>query len=186
MMENFLYNKLYQGLTALVLALICAGIWVFGIQEESSILQNSEARLEVQRLELDRRELDSGLVNKHLQRYQGNLSEMSRFRRDYLKQKEERVVAISDFLAAEAKANGLQLDQVRYKTRPLKEDQLELYEIDLPLMGRYRDIRAFVEKIETSEMFLIITRLSIEGESERANAVEVQLSLATYFEGGAS
>ncbi|CAM2007740.1 type 4a pilus biogenesis protein PilO [Acanthopleuribacter pedis] len=185
MMENFLYNKVYQAVTAGFLALVCVGIWSFGIQEEQHILENSESRLEMQRLELDRRELDSGLVNKQLERYRNNLSEMTRFRRDFLKQKDERVVAISDFLAGQAAEHGLALDQVRYKTRPLKEDQLELYEIDLPLRGRYRDIRAFVEKVETSDMFLIITRLAIQGESERANAVDVELSLATYFEGGA-
>ena len=186
MIHDYLYHKVGQGITAAVLLLFLAAFWIFAVEEERAILKDSASRLEMKRLELERDNQEAANVQRYANRYHENLREMARFRREFLQQREERIVSISAFLAEKAGKHGLKMDQVQYRTTHTRQDNLEVYEIELPLLGRYRDIRGFIEDIETSEMFLIITELNLEGESSQRNAVQVQLSLATYFEGGGS
>lgn len=182
---NMLYNRrILIGLLA-AFGLGLALIWLMLIREEQSIAINTSTRLDSERLALEKMERDLANVAAIRQRFQDNQAEMTYFRETFLSAKDERVVRISEFLENRAKAHELQLDQVGYSLERSRNRDLDIYRIDLPLIGRYRDIRTFIDEIERSDIFLTITELTLEEEGGMQGAVRMQLSLATYFEGGA-
>ena len=186
MLQWFLYSKPAQGSAFCVLVVALGIFWMVPFKEEQAIIQDSTQRLDSEQLTVQRMTVDLDKTRDLANRYEGNLKEMEYFRSAFLKQKEERLVQISRFLDERARARGVRLESVHYQTAPSREQELEVQSIDLPLVGRYRDIRAFIGDVEASDLFLIITELSLERESGNQGAVSMQLSLATYFEGAPS
>jgi Tfp pilus assembly protein PilO len=163
--------------------LAIAAFWHFAIQEESSIRVDSEARLDDEQLALDRMEMEIGTTSAIFQRYRSNLDEISYFRTNFLQNRESRIVRISAFLAETAEETGVQLNTVRYASGRTKDRDLEIYSMALPIKGRYRDIRAFIDAVERSDMYLTVGEMSFT-EQDRSGALVMELVLSTYFEGG--
>jgi Tfp pilus assembly protein PilO len=184
-MAHYLFSKPAQVVTLVLLALVLAGFWNWAVLDEKSILANSAERLDSERLEIQRMELEQGKIESVARRYRQNLAEIEHFRDELIARKDERLLRISRFLDVTARAHNVHLERVSYQSSPSRQKALENYEIELPLQGRYRDIRAFIGDVERSELFLIITELRIEDDADRSGSVEMQLSLATYFAGGA-
>jgi Tfp pilus assembly protein PilO len=180
--RDFLYRTPIQ-LGLLVLLLVVAGaIWFFGIAEEEAIHRNSASRLDTEQLRISRMENQATQTRTIVDDYTHNLEEIERFREQFLKRKKERILNISAFLEERARARGVSLDNVNYGTEPSRDLEMDVYIAQLPLVGRYRDIRAFIDDIEGSEMFLIINEMSLE-DTDSTGAVRMQLTLSTYFEG---
>ena len=184
MWQNYLYGKLAQMITFAVLLVGCGIFWYWAIGEEKAIFQDSSKRLDDETLTIRKMEVQLGAVEEVHHRYQSNLREMDAFHGSFLKNKQERMVAISRFLEERTRHHQLDKDVIRYQSSPSKDKGMELFSIDVPLIGRYRNIRAFLDDIEHSELFLNITELTLEDSSENTGAVRVQLTLSTYFEGG--
>lgn len=182
-MRNYVYSVMGMGVTAGVLALTLIGFWFFAISEEQAILNDSSARLEEEQLTIRRMEVQLGKLKRATNAYERNREEIGYFRANFLQQKDQRLVKISRFLEEQSRARRVALDKVAYSTSPSREKDLEIQQISLPLKGKYRDIRAFIADIETSDLFLIISQLSLDGEEDDNGVVEVELNLATYFQG---
>ena len=186
MWRNFLFWPVAQRVTALLLAIALAALWFLAIRDEREILGDSAARLDGESLTIRKMEQQLGQTQALVETYRQNNKEIGFFRGTYLSRRDERIVGISDFLEQRARARGVRMEEVRYQTAQTKDRDLEIYSIDLPLVGRYRDIRALIGDIEQSSMFLVITELSLEDDSGSEGAVRMNLSLATYFEGSGS
>lgn len=184
MLKTYLYSPAFQLGTALVLALLLLGSWQWAVLEEKSILKNSSVRVNSESVTLVQAERGLDELETIMARYRHNLEEIRYFRETFLVRKEDRIVGISDFLEQKARIRRVRLDEIRYQTGLSKERDLEVYQLDLPLVGKYRDIRDFVGDIEDSDIFLVINQLVLEDDSQSEGAVRVQLSLATYFEAG--
>ena len=183
-MRTFLFHLPSQLVMFTALTLSLSVFWWLVINDERAIQQDSAARVEDQMLTIERFEQQAAITARILDDYRHNLDEIGRFRKSFLERKEARIVRISEFLAERANARGVALDRVSYNSGRSRERDLDLYLTQLPLKGRYRDIRSFIEDIETSDMFLIIRELSLADEAGNEGAVSMQLTLATYFEAG--
>lgn len=181
-MSAFLLRPLTQWTVLVTLVLVASGIWLFGIAEEKAIHRNSAARLDTERFRIERMEHQAARARNMVTDVEHNLQEVENFRERFLQRKKERILRISAFLEARARARGVRLDNVSYATELSRDLGMDVYTAQLPLVGRYRDIRAFIDDIEGSEMFLIIQELSLE-DTDATGAVRMQLSLSTYFEG---
>jgi len=171
---------------AVLLALALAAVWLLMIAEERNISENTAQRLELEALTADRIAGRLRETQSLLEAVRHNREQMDYFRQTFLQRKEARVVGISRFLEERARARRLRLDEVRYQSGRVRQgDDLETYHMDLPLTGRYRDLRDFIDDIESSDMFLMITRLEVRDHRAGDGAVQVDLSLATFFEGAA-
>lgn len=176
-------QKVPQLIILSVLSFLLLGFWLFLINDEKGIEANAKAKLNMEDLTVARMDKQLRSTQSVLQGYRKNAEEISYFRENFLERKEERIVQISEFLAERAKARGIRLERVSYSSQKTKSKDLDIYQIDLPLEGRYRHIRAFIDDIEHSELFLIITQMSMRDESAGSGAVSMALTLATYFEG---
>jgi len=180
----FLYGRTAQLVTMACLLLSLLVFWHQSIGPERAIALDSSERLDSERLTIRKMELELAKADGILARYNHNQDEIKRFRSGFLENRDERLVRISSFLDKRTQARGIDRDMVSYNVSSSREEDLEIHHIDLPLMGRYRDIRALVGDIEASDLFLIITELNLDEASHASGAVRVELSLATYFQGG--
>ena len=182
MIRDYLKNTLAQGVTAGILIIAIAALWFMGINEEKSIQFDSTQRLDNEEFAIASMNAQAAKTEQILEDYHHNVSTIEGFRDEFLKRKDQRIVRISEFLAERAKSRGIKMERVEYNSTKTREENLDLYVTNLPLVGRYRDIRSFIHDIEASDMFLIITELSLEDDIAAEGAVRMQLSLATYFE----
>ena len=182
MMRKYFNNTLAQSLTAAVLLVAAGALWLFGINDEKSIRIDSSVRLDSEEMAIAKMASQTAKTEQILENYHHNLDAIKNFRSQFLKRKDERIVRISEFLAERARAHDIKMERVEYNSTKTREENLDLYVTNLPLVGRYRDIRSLIHDIEASDMFLIITELSMEDDSAGVGAVRMQLSLATYFE----
>jgi len=79
-----------------------------------------------------------------------------------------------------AKQFGIAADRVSYENNDLDNGALERFGTVVPLQGGYASLRKFIQAVESSENFLVIERVSL-GTGKTADAVELQITLATYF-----
>ncbi len=186
MLAQYLYHRTTQLITTAVLLVLLGLIWMLAISDEQAILADSSQRLDDEQLMVRRMEVGLGKTQFVANRYNQNLEEIGSFRKNFLQQRAERLMQISSFLETRARERELTLQQVAYTIQPSREQEMQLQLIALPLTGRYSDIRAFIDDVETSKLFLIVHELSLRDEKTRAGQVEVQLTLATYFQGGSS
>ena len=181
MRRRFSYPSTQIGLALVLLTLVFL-VSFYGIVAEQRLLRNSNADVELHLLQIQGMDQKRVKLQKVLDAYQANREQIRDFNQNFLKRKRERVLEISKFLEDQAKKHDIRLEGVRYGRRPVK-DGLEIYSIDLPLLGRYRDIRQFIIAVEQSPLFLAVTRLTLADDTTQRGAVHMQLSLATYFEG---
>lgn len=181
--SKFLHSKKVCAIVLLVQLFALVAFWTFAVQEEEAIMADSEATLADEQLALDRMELEIRNTQATFQRYRNNLDEIDYFRTNFLKNRDSRILRISAFLAEKAEETGVQLATVQYSSSRTKERDLEIYAMSLPIQGRYRDIRAFIDAVERSDMYLTVAEMSFTGEDSRSGALQMELILSTYFEG---
>lgn len=186
MLHAYLYQKSAQAATAVVLLGTLLAVVFFGILEERSVLVDGESKKEDARLENKVAEQKLGELERGLSRYRKNLSEIAYFQEHFLRRKKERLREVSTFIRRTASKHHLEMDRVRYKFTHRPNQEMEIYEIELPLKGRYRDLRAFIAEVEQADQFLVLTKLELSGETDRQGAVQVDLAMETFFEGGPS
>jgi hypothetical protein len=182
-MWQYLYGKTAQLITSACLLVLLGAIWYLAIAPERAIALDSSERIDSERLTIKRMEAELAKSDGVMARYNNNLKEISRFRNGFLENMDERLVRISAFLEERTRARNIDKDTIEYNTSRGRDRDLEIYHIDLPLTGRYRDIRALVGDIEASDLYLIITELNLDEATRASGAVNVELSLATYFRG---
>lgn len=183
MSNRYFYNVTAQWVTFAVLVVAGLAFWQLAVRDEGEIQSDSARRIDDEQLALRRMQVQISDIDGIYDHYQANTEEVQYFQEHFLRQKALRVRRISAFLEEVAREHGVSLEEVRYSSGPSRGRDLEMYTMDLPLTGRYRDIRLFIGDIEASDMFLVISKLTLEDVSGREGAVRVQLSLATFFEG---
>lgn len=180
---RYLFSQTAQAVTALILILVPAVFWSMAVREERAIALDSTQRLDDEQLTLRQMTLERDRADGVLRRYAANQKEIGRFRTHFLEDKRARLVAISAFLDERTRAREIEKDRIEYQTRRGRNESLEIYEIRMPLAGRYRDIRALISDIEASDLYLCITELALDRADARDGAVSVELTLETFFQG---
>ena len=183
MIVNYLHSRLAMGITALVMLLLMGIVWMGPIGDELAIARNQSEKIDDESLVLQRMGKQASGVKRAANSYRQNLEEMVFFQENYLRQKDERILAISRFLAQRAKSHRVKMELVDYQATNVRDKGIQSYRIDFPLEGRYRDIRKFIADIEKSDMFWMITAMSLEEMNPDQGTVTVDLSITTYFEG---
>ncbi len=183
-MTTYFYSRNAQLATLAVLAIGLVLVWGLLVREEQAIAADSTDRLDTEKLVLRQMEAESARARGNLARYRANLREMEKYRASFLENKAARLVAISSFLDETTRARGVLKERVGYQIARGRSDDLDIYQISMPVEGRYRDIRALISDIESSDLYLCISQLALEDLSGGRGTVSMQLGLETFFQGG--
>ena len=106
--------------------------------------------------------------------------DVKHFAADVLSTRQRRMIGVQLEVTGLAKQFGIAADRVSYENNDLDNGALERFGTVVPLQGGYASLRKFIQAVESSENFLVIERVSL-GTGKTADAVELQITLATYF-----
>ena len=81
-----------------------------------------------------------------------------------------------------AAANGVTIDQVRYKFEGIEIVYLHAVEMDADLSGNYVSLAKFINALERDDMFFIIDGIALAGEQK--GPIKLQMKLGTYLKAG--
>jgi len=81
-----------------------------------------------------------------------------------------------------AAANGVNIDQVRYKPAETSSNGLQPIELEADLSGNYASLAHFINAVERDEMFFIINSVTLNGEPQ--GAVKLGVKMEAYLKVG--
>jgi len=81
-----------------------------------------------------------------------------------------------------ATANGVTIDQEKYKVNAAGAGGLQAVEIDADFAGNYSSLAHFINALERDEMFFIINGVSLG--SQQQGPVKLSVKLETYLKAG--
>jgi len=81
-----------------------------------------------------------------------------------------------------AAANGVNIDQEKYKVDPAQAGGLQPVEIDADFAGNYTALAKFINALERDEMFFIINNVTLGGQQQ--GPVKLGVKLETYLKAG--
>jgi type IV pilus assembly protein PilO len=82
-----------------------------------------------------------------------------------------------------ASANGVAVEQTKYKVLDEETGRLHPVEIDADLSGNYVSLAKFINALERDDMFFIISSISLGGEQK--GPIKLQMKLQSYLKAGA-
>jgi type IV pilus assembly protein PilO len=82
-----------------------------------------------------------------------------------------------------AAADGVTIEQAKYKAKDIGPGKLQPVEVEAELAGNYVALAKFINALERDEMFFIINSVSLGGEQH--GPVKLNMKLETYLKAGA-
>jgi len=81
-----------------------------------------------------------------------------------------------------ATAEGVTIEQVKYKVKEEGPGRLQPVEMEADLAGNYTNLAKFINSLERAEMFFIIDSVTLGGEPQ--GPVKLNVKLETYLKAG--
>jgi Tfp pilus assembly protein PilO len=81
-----------------------------------------------------------------------------------------------------AAANGVTIEQARYKVKEEGPGRLEPVEIEADLAGNYASLARFINVLEQDQMFFIINSVTLGGEPQ--GPIKLTMKLEAYLKAG--
>jgi|SRR5271165_4316552 len=81
-----------------------------------------------------------------------------------------------------ASANGVTIDQVKYKLSEDRTGKLQPVDVEADLLGSYSQLARFINALERDEMFFIINSVTLGGEPQ--GTVKLNVKLEAYLKAG--
>jgi type IV pilus assembly protein PilO len=81
-----------------------------------------------------------------------------------------------------AAANGVAIEQVKYKLDEAETGGLQPEEIEASLAGNYTSLARFINALERDEMFFIIDSVTLGGQPQ--GSVKLSMKVETYLKAG--
>ncbi len=82
-----------------------------------------------------------------------------------------------------AAANGITIEQAKYKVLEEETGRLHPVEMEADLSGNYVSLAKFINALERDDMFFIISSIQLGGEQK--GPIKLQMKLQTYLKAGA-
>ena len=81
-----------------------------------------------------------------------------------------------------ATANGVVIEQAKYKDEDIEVGKLQPVEIEAALTGNYISVAKFINALERDEMLFVIDNISLAGEQK--GPIKLQMKMETYLKAG--
>lgn len=114
-------------------------------------------------------------------RFETENGKVDAFYDDLLGSKDTRMVRIQREVRSIAASFGMDPEAINYQPEILDKVGLVRFQINVPLVGDYRNLRQFMSKIERSENFLIIDGVALGGSKDGGALLDLNIQLSTYF-----
>ncbi|HET6177196.1 MAG TPA: type 4a pilus biogenesis protein PilO [Candidatus Sulfotelmatobacter sp.] len=81
-----------------------------------------------------------------------------------------------------AAANGVSIEQVKYKVKEEVQGRVQPVEMEADLAGNYTSLAKFINAVERDDMFFIINSVTLGGDPQ--GPVKLNVKLETYLKAG--
>ena len=161
-------------LVALNLAVFLAYTFPRAIQERSLASQAETLQAEIQR---DQRAV--GALKERADIIRSNARDMDRFYKDVVARPKEGLLPTLQYVEKTAEELGLTARSRSYTERDVKGLALTEFVIAMPLSGPYKQIVAFLDRLERSSRFLIVDEVQLHSRTDVG--ADLAFSLSAYF-----
>jgi len=151
------------------------------VREAKGLEEDSEPRLQ----QIKAREAEVAAKEKFVQAVETASRDLAALRQDVLSTKRQRMIAVQLEVAELASKFGINMERVQYEAPDPEQagkEGLERFGMKVPLKGGYANLRKFLQAVEASDEFLVIEQVALEGEPGSQAALELNITLATYFD----
>ncbi|HEU4400596.1 MAG TPA: GspMb/PilO family protein [Candidatus Polarisedimenticolia bacterium] len=93
----------------------------------------------------------------------------------------DRMISIQKEVRAIASEFRIDPESIDYNPTPVEGTDLTRFEITIPLVGGYPNLRQFIDRIETSQHLLIVDSVELTGAKEGGAMLSLTIKIATYF-----
>lgn len=114
-------------------------------------------------------------------RFESEKSKVEKFYNDVLGTKDTRMIQIQREVRTIASSLTMDPETIAYQPEILDKVGLVSFAINVPLVGDYRNLRQFINRIEKSENFLIIDSVTLGGAKDGGALLDLSIHLSTYF-----
>ena len=109
-------------------------------------------------------------------------TDLTTLREEVLSTRELRMIDVQTELADICELFSINLDLVNYEHAVLNDEELEVLRMTVPLEGGYAALRRFLQAVESSELFLIVERITLVQGKEGGVLLQLNITLSTYFQ----
>ena len=122
-----------------------------------------------------------GLMKDLDQRFETEKGKVDTFYNDLLGDKENRMIRIQREVRKIAAGLGMDPESISYQPEFLDKVGLVRFTINVPLVGDYRNLRQFINRIENSENFLTVDSVTLGGSKDGGALLDLSIQLSTFF-----
>ena len=168
----------------------CGAILVLNLVVAIAVVRPQGARLEALRRDNEprlvalkqRRAFVEG-TEEFLGKLRQAETDLATLRSDVLSTRDRRMIETQLEIEKLAGKFGVDFEEIRFENDILKDQGVDRFGMVVPLRGGYRNLRKFIQAVESSPRFLVIEKVSLgsadKGSEER---LELKITLATYFD----
>ena len=104
------------------------------------------------------------------------------FYNDLLGTKQKKMVEIQREITKICQQFSIEPTEVHNDTQELIDMRVERFTFSLPLQGDYQNLRQFINRVESSDNFLLVESVSLSGTKEGGSQLALKVVVATYFD----
>jgi len=135
-----------------------------------------------QQLELKKRTTVVELAEKYLRALEQAEVDLKTLRTEILSTRQQRMVDVQLELDRLCQEFNIDLDGVRYDNEILEAEGLERFGMVVPLEGGYRNLRRFLQAVESSPTFFLVEQVDLGQTKGGGVMLQLSITLATYFD----
>lgn len=109
-------------------------------------------------------------------------ADMKYFREELLSTREQRMIEVQDEVSRLCAEFNVDYSSVTYDNEPLPAEGLERFRQVVPLQGGYQALRRFLQAVENSDKFLVITQVVLGQTGRDGRMLELDITLDTFFD----
>jgi Tfp pilus assembly protein PilO len=116
-------------------------------------------------------------------RYDDETKRLTTFYDERIGTQMERMTRIQEVLRKIATEFRIDPESMDYTTSNVEGTHLVRFQITIPLVGGYPNLRHFIQRVETSPYLAVIDSIELAGSREGGAMLSLTIRISTYFEG---
>jgi Tfp pilus assembly protein PilO len=118
-----------------------------------------------------------------VERYDHETTRLDQFYAERLGTQLERMTRIQQALRSIATEFRIDPESIDYNTAEVEDSDLVRFQVTLPLVGGYPNLRHFINRVETTPYLAIIDSVELAGSREGGQMLSLTIRISTYFRG---
>lgn len=166
---------------ALVLLTVNAALFAVYTLPRSLGERSIASRVALLRAEVARERGQVEALRRRAETMRANAKDQERFSREILKSREATLLPVLAEIHTAAREEGIALGREDYQPSEVKGSSFTRLAVRLPVNGSYRELVAFLGRLERAKHFLVVDEVHLRERSERGLA-SLDIVLSTYFQ----